>query len=134
MGAVAARGGLMRLLLDMGLPRRAADLLREQGHDAVHLGERGLARLGDEEVLALAAEEDRIVVTLDADFSAILALSGASGPSVIHLRIEGLGYREAARVIGAVLGSVEPDLATGCIVSVTARGIRVRRLPLRPGV
>lgn len=122
----------MRLLLDMGLPRRSAALLRRAGVDAVHLSERGLTRLPDEDVLALAAEEQRVVVTLDADFSALLALSGASGPSVIHLRVEGLDHREAAQEIQRVTAAIEGDLASGCIASVAPGGVRIRRLPVHP--
>lgn len=120
----------MKLLLDMGLPRRSVDLLREHGYDAVHLSERGLSRLPDEGILALAAAEDRVIVTLDADFSALLSLSGALGPSVIHLRMEGLGRVEAAGTIAMVVSGLEEDLAAGCIVSVTLQGVRVRRLPV----
>ncbi|MBU0609102.1 MAG: DUF5615 family PIN-like protein [Armatimonadetes bacterium] len=120
----------MRLLLDMGLPRRSAEALRRLGHDAAHLSERGLSRLPDEEIVALAVEEDRVVITLDADFSALLALSGAARPSVVHLRIEGLGYTEATRVVAAIVETVEDDLAAGCIASVTLSGIRIRHLPV----
>jgi len=123
----------VKLLLDMGIARRAAELLRRAGIHATHLGERGLARLPDEDVVMLAREEGRIVVTLDADFSALLALSRASQPSVIHLRIERLGYREAARVIQDVLERAAEDLEAGCIVSVRPSGMRVRGLPVVPG-
>lgn len=80
----------------------------------------------------LAAAEERIVVTLDADFSALLSLSDAVQPSVVHLRIEGLASVEAAGTISMVVSGFEDDLVAGCIVSVTLGGIRVRRLPVRP--
>lgn len=41
----------MKLLLDQRLPRSAAELLRQAGHDVVHAGERGLASASDEEIL-----------------------------------------------------------------------------------
>jgi Domain of unknown function (DUF5615) len=49
--------------------------LRQAGFDAVHTGEIGLAEAPDEEILRRASLEDRVVVTLDADFHALLALS-----------------------------------------------------------
>jgi len=121
----------VRLLLDMGLARRAAEWLRAAGHDAVHLSERGLQRLPDAEILALARDEGRVVVTLDADFSALLALSRAEEPSVIHIRIEGLPYWAADELIQRVIGSIEHDLQAECVASVTPGGTRVRGLPLR---
>jgi predicted nuclease of predicted toxin-antitoxin system len=115
----------------MGLPRRSAALSRQVGHDAVHLGERGLSPLADDEIAALAADEDRVIVTLDADSSALLALSSATRPSVMHLRLQGLGPPEAAHMIARVLTDVGDELASGCVVSVTPSGVRVRRLPIR---
>jgi len=45
----------MKLLLDQGLPRSAALLLRAAGLDADHVGERGYATAADSAILALAA-------------------------------------------------------------------------------
>lgn len=80
----------MKFLLDQGLPRSTASLLRDTGIDTVHTGEIGLATAVDSDILQHAQRESRVVVTLDADFHALLALSGASTPSVIRIRIEGL--------------------------------------------
>lgn len=65
----------MRLLLDAHLSgRRIARPLRERGHDVRAADEHPeLESCPDEELLALATREDRIVVTLDvSDFPAIL--------------------------------------------------------------
>jgi predicted nuclease of predicted toxin-antitoxin system len=59
----------VKLLLDEGLPLTTASLLRAGGFDAVHTSELGMAAAEDEEILKRAAEEDRIVFTLDADFT-----------------------------------------------------------------
>ncbi len=80
----------MKLLLDQGLPRSAAGLLRQAGLDTVHTGEIGLATAEDQLILDQARESGRVVVTLDADFHTLLTLSGAVSPSVIRIRIEGL--------------------------------------------
>jgi len=74
----------MKLLLDQGLPRSAAGLLRQEGLDAVHTGECDLSAASDGEILAVARAQGRVVITLDSDFHTILALEGASGPSVIR--------------------------------------------------
>jgi predicted nuclease of predicted toxin-antitoxin system len=49
----------------------------------------GLATASDAKILDFARQGSWIVVTLDADFHALLALSGATGPSVVRVRIEG---------------------------------------------
>ena len=65
----------MKLLLNQGTPRSAAMLLRHVGFDVVHTGETGLAEAEDAKIIRRAALEDRVVVTLDADFHAHLALT-----------------------------------------------------------
>jgi len=122
----------MRLLLDQGLPRSAARLLREAGVDTVHVGEIDYSDADDASILKRARDEERTVVTLDADFHALLALSRATSPSVIRIRIEGLYGQKAADLIQAVLTRCRQDLEQGAMVTVQPRRIRIRRLPLLP--
>jgi predicted nuclease of predicted toxin-antitoxin system len=89
----------MRLVLDQGVPRDAAERLRDLGYECEHAGEVGMSKAADCDILARALEKRAIVITLDADFHAILAVSGASGPSVIRLRIQGLRAPEIVTVI-----------------------------------
>ena len=120
----------MKLLLDQGLPRSSAELLRQEGLDAVHTGECGLSKASDDAILAAGRAQGRTVVTLDSDFHTILALEEASGPSVIRMRWEGLRGPEMARLIGQVLELCPDELESGAAVSVRPDGIRVRRLPM----
>ncbi len=120
----------MRLLLDQGLPRSAILHLRNAGIEAVHVGDRGLATASDSKILDFGRQEDRVVVTLDADFHALLALSGVTGPSVIRIRIEGLRAEGLATLLVDVLKVCSDDLMKGAVVSVTESGVRIRKLPL----
>ena len=79
----------MRLVLDQGVPRDAATALRGHGWECLHVGEVGMSKATDEEILALALERRAVVVTLDSDFHTILAVARAGGPSVIRLRLQG---------------------------------------------
>jgi predicted nuclease of predicted toxin-antitoxin system len=122
----------MKLLLDQGLPRSAAVLLRKDGIDTVHAGEIGLSTAADNEILHRGRIDDRVVVTLDADFHSLLAFSRATSPSVIRLRIEGLNGQKAAILIKEVVSHSEEDLTNGALVTVQPGRIRIRRLPLSP--
>ncbi len=121
----------MKLLLDQGLPRSTTAALRVAGHDAVHVGEIGLATAADGAILEAARRNDQVVVTLDADFHALLAVAGASKPSVIRIRIEALKGEQLAGVLAGVLQRFDDDLRAGACVSVLPNRARVRRLPLR---
>ncbi len=120
----------MKLLLDQGTPRSAADILRRAGFEVVHTGEIGLAQAEDSEIIRRASAENRVVVTLDADFHMLLALTQAIKPSAIRIRIEGLRAEEFSRLLQNVLHQCTEDLEAGAMVSVSEYQIRVRRLPV----
>jgi predicted nuclease of predicted toxin-antitoxin system len=81
---------LIRLLLDQGLPRSTVDFLLGAEWDVVHACQCGLATASDEQILQYARANGRVICTLDADFHALLAVAGASGPSVVRIRREGM--------------------------------------------
>ena len=124
---------MIALLLDQGLPRSAAVILRSTGWDVVHVGELGFSHAMDRDILDLARAQSRVCVTADADFHAILALTGAGGPSVVRLRIEGLRAEQVATLLTTVWPRIAADLEAGAVVSITTQSLRVRRLPLGAG-
>lgn len=120
----------MKLLLDQGLPRSTVEHLGKIGIEAIHVGEISLAAADDAKILAYANEHDCIVVTLDADFHALLAKSAAAKPSVIRVRIEGLRAEGLTELLKNALEICGEDVRIGAVVSVTDDAVRIRRLPL----
>jgi predicted nuclease of predicted toxin-antitoxin system len=119
-----------RLLLDQGLPRSAAAVLRQAGWDVIHVSEIGMSRADDADILRRARGESRVCVTLDADFHPLLATSGERSPSVIRIRKEGLDATALAALLQAIWPRAENALNDGALVTVTERLLRVRRLPI----
>lgn len=118
------------LLLDQGLARSTARLLRELGWDVVHVGELGMSTALDEEILSRGREEGRVVVTLDADFHALLARNDATAPSVIRLRVQGLGASDLAVLIQSVVATCAAEITSGAAVTADTIRVKVRKLPL----
>ena len=121
---------MKRLLLDQGLPRTAGRLLAKSGWDVSHVAEIGMSRADDIDVLRRARAEQRICVTLDADFHALLATSGERGPSVVRVRKEGLDASALVALLQLVWPGIEDALTAGAMVTVTDRSIRIRHLPI----
>lgn len=94
------------------------------------MGEIGLATASDAKILDFADQGGWVVVALDADSHLLLALSGASSPSVVRVRVEGQRAEELAGLLVSVLEICKDDLLRGAMVSVTENGVRIRRLPL----
>lgn len=120
----------MKFLGDMGIsPRTIADL-REQGYDAAHLGEQGLARMPDSQILEKARSENRILLTVDLDFAQLLAISRERLPSVILFRLDNSTRERLNARLSAVLTQCVDVLETGAIISVSDNTFRVRTLPM----
>ncbi len=120
----------MKLLLDQGLPRSAATQLTTLGIDTLHVGDIGMAMAEDLEILARGRTDQRVIVTLDADFHALLALSGAQAPSVVRIRREGLKADALVALLITVMGAWSEELELGAVVTVDEQRQRMRRLPL----
>jgi predicted nuclease of predicted toxin-antitoxin system len=94
--------------------------LKKAGYECIHLSEVGMSRAEDAEILSWARKLDSVIVTLDSDFHAMLAVSGAKTPSVIRVRIQGFNA-EAITGLRTVLGEFRSELSTGCLISIKAR-------------
>lgn len=120
----------MRWLLDQGLPRSSAKLLRDAGHDAVHVGDVDMAAASDLEILQYASRDLRCIVTLDADFHSILATAQASHPSVIRVREEGLKADVVTKLLLHIHSRFASELLSGCVISCHNWKVRIKKLPI----
>lgn len=124
----------MKLLLDNNLSPRLRPLLEVARHDVTHVRDLGLAAAPDHQVLTLAREEQRVLVSADTDFGTILARTGDSAPSVVPLRqTQGRRAAQIAGVLTANLPHLKSELAAGAVVVIRDDNLRIRRLPFAPG-
>jgi len=121
----------MRLLVDNALSPALAVLLRDAGHEAVHVRELGLHHAEDEAIFERAAVEEFILVSADTDFATLLARRSASKPSLILFRGEGSRRPEVlAALMLSNLAQLTDSLISGCIVTFEPARLRVRPLPI----
>jgi predicted nuclease of predicted toxin-antitoxin system len=76
----------MRFLTDQDVYQVTVDRLREWGHNVVTAREVGMQRARDEDLLAKARETNRLFVTRDKDFGALVFLKEELSAGVILLR------------------------------------------------
>lgn len=72
----------MRFLVDAMYGPKVASLLRDAGHDAVHVAESGMQAATDEDLLTLATAQKRTVVTENASDFLLLDARIAAGIEV----------------------------------------------------
>ena len=120
----------MRFLADMGVSASTVRSLRASGHDAAHVSELGMKTARDDDILALALHEQRVVLTFDLDFGDILAASHGQSPSVIIFRLSSARPEHVNARLQRVLGEASAALDGGAIVVVEDERHRVRKLPI----
>jgi predicted nuclease of predicted toxin-antitoxin system len=123
----------VKFLVDQNRSPRLARLLCEAGHDAVHTLDMGLEAAEDSDVLDQARSEQRVLISGDTDFGALLALARESSPSVIlfRQRVRRRAEHQASALLQN-LDNVADALVAGAVVIIEDDRIRVRRLPLIP--
>jgi len=121
----------MRVLVDVNLSPTWVEVLTGAGHEAVHWADLGELRAPDREVMGWARRNLHVVLTHDLDFGALLAMTGAEGPSVIQLRAQDVLPISIASEVLQVLEAHARVLERGAIVSIDKAAARVRILPLR---
>ena len=113
----------MRFVVDECTGPRVASWLRSQGNDVVSIYDEHRGA-GDEFVLRLAADEDRVLITNDKDFGERIFRHGERHRGVILLRLA--DERAATKIarLAVILPMLPADLSVRFVVA-TDRGLRI---------
>lgn len=116
----------MKFLIDRCAGVRLARWLREQGHDVVESRERG-ADPGDRALLQLAADERRILVTIDTDFGQLVFAEDV--PHCGLIRLPDVPAERRIVLVADLLARHARDLEKHAIVTVRAGRVRIAYRP-----
>ena len=120
----------VQLVVDMNLSVEwVAELIRH-GWSAVHWSTVGSASAEDSVIMGWAVANSHVVFTHDLDFGTMLALTHATGPSVLQVRGQDVLPEDIGPVVIATLRQHGAALAAGALVVVELKKSRVRVLPL----
>ena len=98
--------------------------LTELGHDVESMLERD-PRATDEEVLALALAEQRILITEDKDFGELVFVRRLPHPCII--RFTDMPLAEKVEALRQLIEVHADAIEAGSIIVVTSRRVRIRR-------
>jgi predicted nuclease of predicted toxin-antitoxin system len=121
----------MKLLVDMNLSPRWVKRPVEAGLEASHWLSVGAANASDAEIMAFARTNGYVVLTHDLDFSAILAATQGSKPSVVQIRSDDVGPETLGPILIEALRQMAAQLEEGALLTVDLARARLRVLPLR---
>lgn len=115
----------MNFLIDVCAGKSIGELLKSEGHDVSFVRDRN-PKMGDEDILAWAFKEKRILITIDKDFGFYIFHEQQPHHGIV--RLPNVPREKRLRLIAKVLESHSDDLEAGAIVTVTLNRIRVRRM------
>ncbi|MDO8990277.1 MAG: DUF5615 family PIN-like protein [Sideroxyarcus sp.] len=114
----------MKFLVDAQLPRRFASWLNEAGHDALHTHDLPRKNLTtDQEVVARAKRDGRIVVSKDADFVQTFLVTGE--PLLLLISTGNINNTELEKLLRANISGIEAAFATSRFVEITGDALVV---------
>ena len=120
----------VQLVVDMNLSVEWVTELAQHGWSAIHWSTAGDPRADDSVIMTWALTNGYVVFTHDLDFGAMLALTHATGPSVLQVRGQKVLPEDMGQLVIAALRQHDAALAAGALVVVDEKKYRVRVLPL----
>ncbi|RJP70682.1 MAG: hypothetical protein C4539_06065 [Ignavibacteriales bacterium] len=91
----------IKYLFDVGVSRIAELYFREKGFDIRSVREINPA-LPDSDILNIAVEENRMIVTMDKDFGELVFSSGKNHSGILLLRMDDAGWKEKIKVLSEI--------------------------------
>ena len=116
----------MRFKTDENLPIEVIEQIKASGHDALSVVDQGLGGAPDPLIAQVCTAEDRVLVTLDTDFSDIRAYPPGSHPGIIVFRLARQDKQTVLDVTKRLLVALETEVLAGALWVVDERRIRVR--------
>jgi len=99
---------MLQFKIDENLHADAAELLRQQGHDAITVYDQNLQGEADTNIANVCRQEQRVIVTLDLDFSDIRQYPPKDYPGIIVLRLNDQSRVAVLNVLRRILPQYAP--------------------------
>ena len=116
----------MKFKLDENLSPSLAALFAADGHEAHSVVQQALGGQPDERIIDVCRRQQRALITLDLDFSNILAYPPAEFTGIIVLRLVDQAHITVEAAIRRVLDLLPQEPVTGTLWIVEDRRIRIR--------
>jgi predicted nuclease of predicted toxin-antitoxin system len=116
----------VKLKIDENLPFEACRILRDAGHDSVSVLDQGLGGRPDPDIASICKSEGRTLVTLDTDFSNILAYPPEEFSGIIVIRTDNQAKPIVLELVRRISSAVNLESPQGTLWIVEKNRIRVR--------
>ena len=115
----------LRILTDKNISPKVVTFLRKHNIDVLDTKEQGWYGKSDDELLDIAYQDNRWIITHDTDFGTLTIHEGKRYIGIIFLRVRNMNSQNIIRVCSQLLDH-DIDLLYGALVVVEETRIRIR--------
>jgi predicted nuclease of predicted toxin-antitoxin system len=100
----------VKFLTDVGVGKKVEEWLAENDYDVIAIRDLNPG-MSDQEILSIAVQDRRLVITMDKDFGEMVYRAGQQHTGVLLLRLEEASGREKMRVVAEIVSRHADKLA-----------------------
>ena len=115
----------MKFKLDENLSPSLAKFFSAAGHDVHSVAEEALGGQPDIRVIDVCSREERALVTLDLDFSNIVAYPPANYPGIVVLRLSSQAHAAVEAAVQRILALLSREQLAGMLWIVEEHRVRI---------
>ncbi len=117
---------VLKFKIDENLPIEIVECLRQNNYDAFTVEEQGLKGATDLSIAAICKKEDRIIVTLDTDFTDVRTYPPEEYSGIIVLRIKMQSRQHIIKVFTQTVPLLTSEPINNCLWIVEENRLRIR--------
>jgi len=117
----------MKMFANENLFEPIIDYLKSLGHDVLSIRDAGLSGISDDDVYQRACKEQRVIITMDKDFSRMFRFPPEKCGGIIVVKIYKRNVNETLLIFKKFYESLQEEDILKNLVIITPEGVRIRR-------
>lgn len=120
-----------KFITDENIQGKVVEHLITSGYDIFDIKKEGLNTMSDDEILELAIEKHRIIITQDSDFGTSFFQSGFQLTGIIYVRPGHVNSQDVIKIIDSLLNqNIEIDIPFIIVAELVKNKVKIRVRPL----
>ena len=117
----------MKIFANENLFEPIIDYLRSLGNDVLSIRDCGLSGISDDEVYEKACKENRVIITMDKDFTRIFRFPPEKCGGIVVAKLYKRPVNETLTIFKKYYQSIKEEDIKRNLVVITPEGVRIRR-------
>jgi predicted nuclease of predicted toxin-antitoxin system len=120
-----------KFITDENIQGKVVEHLITSGYDIFDIKKEGLSTMSDDEILELAIEKHRVIITQDSDFGTTFFQSGFQLTGIIYVRPGHVNSQDVIKIIDTLFSqNIEIDIPFIIVAELVKHKVKIRVRPL----